>query len=159
MRIRVAVVMVILGFLVAGWAGAEDANGQNPLEATYVYGTIKTLPENTSGTFDTGSQSELELRFGKERISIPYARIRTCAYREENKFRLGVLATIAVGLLKARTKNHFVTLTWIDGEATQVATLEAPKRRAIGLVEVIRARAPEACKARAGSGERCFISY
>lgn len=158
MRTKVAVVVAMLAVLGAGPVRAEDrvANGLNPVGATYINGTVTTLSENTSGTFDTGSSLALELHFGKEQISIPYVRVRRCSYREENKFRLGVLATIVVGLLKARTKNHFVTLTWNDGEAMQVLTLETPKQSAIGLVEVIRARAPEACKPKAGGG--CFVT-
>ena len=124
---------------------------------TYVHGTVKALQENTGGTFDTSSQAALELRFGTGQVSIPYAQIKSCSYREENRFRLGVLATIAVGLVKARIKNHFVTITWNDGEGVQVVTLEAPRQRAIGLMEVIRGRAPQACTPRPGGGATCYL--
>ena len=125
-------------------------------EVNYVNGTIKSVAEN-AGTFDTTSQAVLELRFGPGQVSIPYAQIKSVAYREENRFRLGVLPAIAVGLLKARTKSHFVTIAWTDTEGSQVVTLKAAKARAVGLLQVIRARAPDACKPRPGNAGSCFI--
>lgn len=146
-----AVVMAVRAF------GAETPSAGTPMDITYVSGTLKAVAENATGTFDTSAQSALNLHFGQEQVSIQYSQIKSCVYREENRFRLGVLATIAVGLLKARTKNHFVTITWTDESGSQVVRLEAPKSRAVGLVDVIRARAPEACKPKPGSMSSCYV--
>ncbi len=152
MRTRYVAVLTLM--MMCGVFAARAADN----DVTYIHGTVKAIAENAEGAFDTSSQTALELKFGSEPVSIPYAQIKSCAYREENRFRLGVLATIAVGLVKARIKDHFVTITWNDGALAQVVTLEAPKRRAVGLVELIRARAPQACAPRAGGGAACFVS-
>jgi hypothetical protein len=62
-----------------------------------------------------------------------------------------VLPAIAVGLLKARSKRHFVTIEWEhSGGSPDVVTLDASKERALGLLAVLRARAPLACPGRPG---------
>ena len=152
MRIGIA---TILGLALAG--AVPSARALDGPEVTHVNGTIHAIPEGATGTFDSSSESILVMHFGPEQISIPYTQIKSVVYREENKFRLGVLATIAVGLVKARTKNHFVTLVWKDVDGVQVIKLEAPKQRAVGLLETIRARAPQACRVRLGDNSACVM--
>jgi hypothetical protein len=122
-------------------------------EVEYVNGTAPGVKEGTTGTLDTSAPEALEFRSGTAQFSVPYGAVRAYKYREEYRFRLGVLPAIAVGLLKARAKRHFVTVTWKTAEGTpEVATLAASKEDALGLLTVLHARAPQACAVKMGPG-------
>jgi hypothetical protein len=114
-------------------------------EVQYVNGTAPGVKEGSVGMVDTSVATALEFHAGATGFSIPYEGISVYKYREENRFRLGVLATIAVGIVKARSKRHLLTITWKDSNGVaEVVTLEASKDEAIGLVALLRARAAQA---------------
>jgi hypothetical protein len=131
--------------LMVGLIGASAVLAEEP-DVEYVNGTVKGLKDGTTGAVDMSSPAALEFRAGSNQFSIPYDQIKHVKCREENRFRLGVLATIAVGLLKARSKRHFVVIEWTgeDGRS-EVVTLDASKVKARGMVEVLRFRAPHVC--------------
>jgi hypothetical protein len=115
------------------------------VDVTYVCGTIQAISAEASSKLDTTSPSALELQAGTSQTAIPYAAITGYEYREENRFRLGVLPAIAVGALKARTKRHLITITWKDeAGVAQTATFDATRDGGAGLVKVLEARAPQA---------------
>ena len=141
MRYRIAVLVLVPLVL----AGAIPALADD-LGVTYLNGTMKSIAENASGTLDTTSTAALQLKANQTQIAIPYSAITTYDYKEENRFRLGVLATIGVSLLKARSKRHLINIGWKDESgAAQTATFETTRDRARGLVSVLDARAPQAC--------------
>ena len=141
MRYRIAVFVLVPLMLVAAIPVFADG-----LEVTYLNGTMKSISENASGTLDTTSAAALQWRANQTQIAIPYSAITTYEYKEENRFRLGVLATIGVSLLKARSKRHLISIGWKDESgAAQTVTFETTRDRARGLVKVLEARAPHAC--------------
>src|SRR3569833_3142831 len=141
MRYRIAVFVLVPLMLVAAIPVFADG-----LEVTYLNGTMKSISENASGTLDTTSTAALQLKANQTQIAIPYSAITMYEYKEENRFRLGVLATIGVSLLKARSKRHLISIGWKDESgAAQTATFETTRDRARGLVNVLEARAPHAC--------------
>lgn len=101
---------------------------------------------------DTTAAKELKFQAGPVELAVPYEQMTRVEYREENRFKLGVAGTIVVGILKAREKVHTVTITWKDDQDTvNVATLEMTRERAMGLLDVLRARAhtvPTVCEAK-----------
>lgn len=124
-------------------------------DVEYVNGTVKGVPDGTMGSLDTSGKEVLEFRSAAGQFSVPYEEIKRVRCREENRFRLGVLPAIAVGLLKARSKRHFVTIEWEHpGGPSDVVTLDASKEKARGLLAVLRARAPQGCPDRPGQGCR-----
>jgi len=142
MRQKIAVLLAVV-LALAGTLSAFAADG---LEVTYLNGTVKAITENAQATLETTSAEALQLQAGQSRVPIPYKEVTTYEYREENRFRLGVLPTIAVTLLKARSKRHFVTIGWKDESGSaQTATFETTKDRAEGLIKVLDARAPQVC--------------
>ena len=115
------------------------------VDVTYVSGTVNLVSAETSSKLDTTSPSELELVAGSSHASIPYETVTAYEYREENRFRLGVLPAIAVGALKARSKRHLITITWKDeAGVAQTATFDTTRDGARGLVKVLEARSPQA---------------
>ncbi len=140
MRRQMAVFVVLTGLM-----GAAAAQAGQP-DVEYVSGTVMGLTEGATGTVDMSSPESLEFHSGSAHFSIPYTEITNVKCREENRFRLGVLPAIAVGLLKARSKRHFVTIEWKHADnPIAVVTLDAPKQKARGIAAVLRARAPVAC--------------
>lgn len=131
--------------VVAGLGGAHGVAAQQP-DVEYVTGTVRGMTEGATGTLDMTSDETLDFKTGSGQISIPYAEITNVKCRVENRFRLGVMATIAVTMVKARSKRHLVTIEWQPaGSPAGVVTLDAPKEKARGLATVLRARAPHAC--------------
>jgi len=143
MRNQISVLAVMV-FVTA----AIPALTAQTVEVTYLNGTVKAFAENAAGTLDTTPTEALQLQSGQKQVDIPYRSVTTYEYHEENRFRLGVLPAIAVGMLKARSKRHLVTIGWKDesGDA-QTASLETTKDRAEGIIKVLDARAPQVCAA------------
>ncbi len=138
--------LAMLGMLLGIPAMALDGP-----EAQYVNGTASGVKEGSTGTLDTTIATALEFHAGAAGFSIPYEGVKSDRYQEEKRFRLGMLPAIAVGLVKARAERHLVTISWKDAAGVaEVVTLEASKDDALGLVALLRARAPRACAARMG---------
>jgi hypothetical protein len=136
-------IAVLLGLALAVAVVPALAGG---LVVTYLNGTVKAVAENAPGTHDTTTTAALQLQRGQNQVAIPYGAVTTYEYHDENRFRLGILPAIAVGLLKARAKRHLVTIGWKDESgAAQTATFATRRDRAQGLVKVLDARAPQAC--------------
>lgn len=139
--------LVLLGVSLISTAAFGAETG----DVEYVNGTVKGVSEGAMGSLTTSRQDALEFLAPSGRFSIPYEDITTVRCRVENRFRLGVLPAIAVGLLKARTKRHFVTIEWKHADGPpDVVTLDASKEKAQGLLAVLRARAQQACPGQPG---------
>jgi hypothetical protein len=124
-------------------APAMDSVG---MEMTYTGGTVPGVRPGVDGTLETTSPTAVEFHTGSGEFSVPYAGITTAKYHEENRFRLGALPAIGVGLLKARSKRRLVTITWKDEKGVvQVAIFEASKQKSHALLTIIRIRAPQVC--------------
>lgn len=144
-------------FLILGLGLSQAAVAAEEPDVEYVNGTVQGWKDGATATLDMSSPQSLEVRSGSSRFSIPYAEITSVKYREENRFRLGVLPAIAVGLMKARSKRHFVSIAWRhDDDSSGVVTLDASREKARGLMAVLRERAPKACPRR--PGQACSIS-
>jgi len=137
------------------------AHALEPNQAVYIGGSAAVAPD-TAGTLDTTSPAALVFRFKKSdgtagEIGIDYASIRSVTPHSEVTHRLGVAPAIAVGLLAARQRRYFVTITWTDpGGIPEVVQMEVARRDQQPLVAVIHARMPRMCPAAAkpciGSG-------
>lgn len=117
-------------------------------EAVYTGGTISGLKEGTPGRVDLTSEAELAFLYSGGRLAIPYGMIESYEHSQEVAVHLGVAPAIVVGLIKRRRRNHFVSLTFSDGEnRRQVVVFEIPKTMPSHLMPTLQARAPQAgCK-------------
>lgn len=143
--IAIALMMALVIPGITVWA-------EETADVTYMSGTVPGIKEGVAGKLDTTVADDLKFQAGAVEFSIPYAKVTRIEYRERNRFRLGVAATIAVGIVKARHKVHTVTVTWNDDkDIANVVTLEMPKGRAAALLSVLRARTsrvPTVCEER-----------
>jgi hypothetical protein len=109
----------------------------------YFGGTAPGLAGGTVGRLDTTSETSLTFEYSGNKLAIPYAAVESYQYSTEVAHHLGVLPTVAVGLLKTREHRHFFRISYRDANSvSQVAVFEVPKHMPRTLQAVLEARAP-----------------
>ena len=137
--------------LVVGWVSAVPAFAVEAGQIVYVSGTL-AVPSGTVGSFDTSSPTALVFKFSAPgaspgEIAIEYKNIGGFDYNSEVAHHLGVLPAIAVGLVKRRERKHFFSIKFVDASnVTQAVIFEVPKNDPPGLLAILNARAPQACR-------------
>ena len=136
--------LMILGLLIAltlPLSAIEDG------QVTYAGGTIAGLAPGSTGRFDTKSDTVLTFEYGSNKLAIPFTAIQSFHFSTEVTHHLGVLPAIAVGLLKARQRRHYLSISYrvADG-APQVGVFEVPKRMPPALQAILQARTRQVCK-------------
>jgi phosphatidylglycerophosphate synthase len=134
------------------WAVAMPVQAADVTTVTYTGGTIPTINHGDVGSMDETSPAALVLRFGAagsssaKEVAIPYGEIRAFHFSNEVAHHLGLLPTIAVGLFGPRARRNRFSITYNDAAgAVQVVQFDTPKGRSMELLEVLRARAAQAC--------------
>ncbi|HEY3705751.1 MAG TPA: hypothetical protein VGL22_11855 [Terracidiphilus sp.] len=144
--------LIAMSLLVVLVGAGVRVHAEDGADMTYISGTVAGMKEGTAGSLDMTAVKELRFHAGAEELSVPFERMTRIEYREENRFRLGVVGTIVVGIVKAREKVHTVTITWTDDKGTpNVATLGMTRERAVNVLDVLKARThvvPTACEAK-----------
>jgi hypothetical protein len=144
--------LIAMGLCSVMLASCVHAYAVDGADVTYRGGTAPGIKESAAGKLDTTAAKDLNFQAGAVELSMPYEQMTRVEYREENRFKLGVVGTVVVGILKAREKVHTVTITWTDDkDASNVATLEMTRERAIGLMDILKARThavPTVCEAK-----------
>jgi hypothetical protein len=112
----------------------------------YVGGTVPGLQQETNGLFDTSDKTSLIFQHAAGKVAIPFSTIVSYQYTEKVTHHLGALPAIAVGLLRARKRQHVVRITYRDeSNAPQVALFQVPKQMPQTLMPILEARAPPGC--------------
>jgi phosphatidylglycerophosphate synthase len=147
--------MVAVGVLLTSPAFAVEAG-----QVAYISGTL-TVPRGTIGGLDTTLPGALVFRFTASgsapgEIDIAYRNIGGFEYSTEVAHHLGVLPAVAVGLVKRQERRHFFTIKFTDSsDVSQAAIFEVPKADPPGLLAILRARAPQACRVQGLNCGRC----
>jgi hypothetical protein len=116
-------------------------------EVVYIGGTVAALKAGTLGNLDTTSPTALTFEYSGSKLAIPFARIDSFEYSQRLARHLGVLPTIAVGLVKQRQRKHFLRISYHDESNTsQVAVFEVPKGTPRALLAILQVRAPQGCR-------------
>ena len=149
-------IVVLLLALSACAAAADDV--------VYMGGTVSGLQPEITGRLDINDPNSLvfesksgESKTGENNSSktpIPFSAITSYEYTRELTHHLGVLPTIAVGLVRTRKHRHYVRINWREAEGPeQIALFEVPKQMPKSLLPILQARAPKACSL--GGPQRC----
>jgi phosphatidylglycerophosphate synthase len=147
--------LFVLGVLVARPCFAVEAG-----QVAYLSGTL-AVRQGTIGGFDTVSPEGLVFKFTASglapgEVDIAYKKIGSFEYSTEVAHHLGVLPAVAVGLVKRRERRHFFTIKFTDSsDVPQAAIFEVPKGDPPGLLAILRARAPQACRLQGSNCGRC----
>jgi hypothetical protein len=97
-------------------------------EVMYLGGTIKSVPEATTGELDTDDPETLSFTSPKGSFAVPYDRITSLEYGQKAGRRLGVALVITVWALFSKKRRHFVTIGFTDeNNNPQGVVLEIPK--------------------------------
>lgn len=116
--------------------------------AAYVGGTLTSVPAGATGNLDVQGKESLAFTSEKGSLRIPYANITELEFGQKVGRRVG--ATIALGvttlglmalpMLFSKKKKHFLTVSFIDGGADQVAVFELAKDTVTTTLKVLEAR-------------------
>jgi hypothetical protein len=125
-----------------------SASALDSSHTKYVGGTLPGVTPGVIGRLDTTSDTALIFEHAGKKVEIPYAAIESHKYSKEVARHLGVLPTIAVGLLKVRQHRHFFRISYrVPGAAAaQVLVFEVPKQMPRTLEAILQARAPSTWK-------------
>jgi len=142
-----AILIVMMSF--AAPAFAVDAG-----QVAYVNGTVAAIAPGSIGVLDTSAPAQLAFKTGGSSLAIAYDKIQSVSYKTEVAHHLGVLAAIAVGLVRHRERKHLISITYMDeAGVTQTVLFEVSKEQPEFLVPMLRARVP-ACGNRSG---KCLL--
>jgi hypothetical protein len=112
-------------------------------DVAYTGGTVSQLREGVVGKFDLTGSAALRFVYPGGSFEIPYSHVESYEHTQEVAVHLGVAPAIAVGLVKRRWKNHFLRITFKDGDGVhQVVVFEIPKTMPAVLLPTLAARAP-----------------
>lgn len=115
-------------------------------QVRYLGGTLDNSKVGAIGRLDLSSPGSINYETGKSRFTIPYNQIVGYQYNEEVTHHLGVLPSIAVGLLKHRQHRHVFTIVYLNDQQTkQIAVFEVPKNAAESVKAVLDAKGVHAC--------------
>jgi len=115
-------------------------------EVRYLGGTLDNSKVGAIGRLDLSSPGSITYETGKSRFTIPYNQIVGYQYNEEVTHHLGVLPSIAVGLLKHRQHRHVFTIVYLNDQQTkQIAVFEVPKSAAESVKAVLEAKGVHTC--------------
>jgi hypothetical protein len=132
---------LLTALLILSLAVPAFASGVEGADVKYVSGTIASMMEGVVGRLDTAAGNALVFEHGGSRLEIAYASIQRFQYTQPLARRLGVAATIAVGVVKRRQRRHVVEVYFRDtAGVNQVAIFEVSKDRAGSVVAVLNAR-------------------
>ena len=120
--------------------------GISQTEVRYLGGTLDNSKVGSQGQLDLSAPGSITYATGKSHFTIPYEQIVSYQYNEEVSHRLGVLPSIAVGLLKHRQHRHVFTIVYLNDQLTkQVAVFEVPKQAAESVKAVLDAKGIHTC--------------
>jgi hypothetical protein len=95
----------------------------------YVGGTVTTPAGSTEGTLDLSSPDVLRFRSSTNSVDIPWDSIQSWDCSAQLAHHLGVLPTIAVGLVRKRQRVHYFRVVWWDrNHNVQGMLFEIPKQ-------------------------------
>jgi hypothetical protein len=131
-------VLLIICFALPAFASVETGQVQ------YTGGSIASISVGAMGKFDLNKADTLVFQSGQSSLTIPYANITRFRYEEKLARHLGVVATIAVVMVKHRQRRHFVEVSYKDAEnKEQTAVFEIAKTDVDSTKATIEARTPQ----------------
>ena len=138
-------------FLLSSIAAAIAAFLPTPIHAaakdtvSYLSGTVKGIPQNTAGSFETSDPAELRFVYGKATFAVPYRSITDARITDPPGRHLW-----RVPVPKLGKSPHYLTLTFRNEDKPLMMTFKAPAGELSELVSTIeeRRKGPQSAAAR-----------
>jgi hypothetical protein len=116
-------------------------------QVLYVGGSAANMKEGTLGKLDAASKDEIVFVYSGGKFTIPFATLDSYESSDRVARHLGVVAAVAVGLVRRRQRRHFFEFHYRDeNHVAQVAIFEVPKDMPQTLLGILQVRVPSACK-------------
>jgi hypothetical protein len=107
----------------------------------FVGGTPAGIPAKSHVRLDMSGHKALVLHAGKSDLSISYDKINVIEYGQHVSRRYAAAVLISPMLLLSKSRKHYVTLEYVDGDGKQQAmVLRAEKGDIRGLLAALEAR-------------------
>ncbi len=87
----------------------------------YVGGTVLEIPMKCDAVIYLAGADSLRLNCGKSELAIPYQRIETLEYGQSVSRRYAAAVLISPILLLSKSRQHFVTVGYLDSQQNQQA--------------------------------------
>lgn len=124
-----AVALLLVVGCLSSWSLAFDLEIVEAGQSLYRGGTVPGLQAGTMGKLDLTRPDTLVFSSGSSSVSIAYANVQKFEYQEKLARHLGVIATLAVVLVKHRQRRHFIQIAYTDADRReQVAIFEIAKQ-------------------------------
>jgi hypothetical protein len=111
--------------IVWGWCvlalSLAAAGAQSGVKAQFIGGTLAGVPAKSGAHLDMSSDEALVVECGKAQIRIDYRKINTLEYGQNVSRRYAAAILISPVLLLSKSRKHFVTLGYVDGDGKQQA--------------------------------------
>ena len=148
---RIVAVILIAISVVASAAALVEGD-----QVLYMAGTMSTVAPGTMGKIDLSSATTMRFVGGNGAIEIPYKNVTKYSVDSEVAHHIGVLPAIAVGLLKARHRQHFLHIAFTDEKGTvQTLEFEISKQMPRMISDLLQARVPPPPKTECTTHSRC----
>jgi len=106
-------------FLILG--GVALMAAEPGVKAQFMGGTLAGVSGKSSARLDLTSAEALVFRCGQTELRIPYQKIDTLEYGQTVSRRYAAAVLISPVLLLSKSRKHFVTIGYLDGEGQQQA--------------------------------------
>src|SRR5688500_13530884 len=109
---------VLLAVALICFAGTAAQPG---VKIEIIGGTLPDVPAKTRARMDLTTGEAVLLHYGKTELRIDYAKVNTIKYCQNVSRRYAAGILISPVLLLSKSRRHFVTLGYLDGESKQQA--------------------------------------
>ena len=91
------------------------------VKAQFIGGTLAGVSARSSARLDLTAADELVFRCDKGELRVAYRKVNTVEYGQSVNRRYAAAVLISPVLLLSKSRKHFVTLGYVDGEGKQQA--------------------------------------
>src|SRR4051812_43312131 len=91
------------------------------MKTHFVGGTVSGIESRASARLDLTGQATLLFRCGKAALAIPYEKVNTVEYGQNVSRRYAAAILISPVLLLSKSRQHFVTIGYVDPSGKQQA--------------------------------------
>ncbi|MGA3096576.1 MAG: hypothetical protein ABSF25_09005 [Bryobacteraceae bacterium] len=98
-----------------------SAAGEPSFKTQYVGGTVPGIPLKSDAVIYLAGADSLRLDCGKSALAIPYQKIETLEYGQSVSRRYAAAVLISPILLLSKSRQHFVTVGYLDSQENQQA--------------------------------------
>lgn len=91
------------------------------IKAQFIGGTVAGMEAKNEARIDLTGTDNLHFQCGDVRVEIPYRKVNTLEYGQNVSRRVAAAVLISPIFLLSKSRRHFVTIGYVDGDGRQQA--------------------------------------